>query len=361
MKTILIVSGGIEAVPGIHRAKEMGLHVVVSDINPNAPGFELADDKILASTYDVGATVSAAKQYHEKKRPISGVISIASDVPLTVASVAEELGLPSIPIAAAKLASDKVAMKMRFREKRIPIPWFSEIKSFDHLKQIVKERGFPLVIKPVDSRGARGVLRVTEGVDLNWAYNFCIAESPSKRIMAEEYLDGLQISTEAVLQDGIGINPGFSERNYEHLDRFAPYMIENGGQQPSNLPKQVQNAISELAIEAGKALGVTTGIIKGDMVYTDEGPKVIEIAPRLSGGWFSTDQIPLATGVDIIGAAIRIALGEYVDEDQLKPKYRKGVAIRYFFPNPGKVIAIKNVENSVSNSSVRLSKNCLAG
>ncbi|HRR42653.1 MAG TPA: ATP-grasp domain-containing protein [Syntrophales bacterium] len=346
----MIISGGNEAVPGIRRAKDMGLHVVVSDMNPKAPGFAIADDKIIASTYDVEATLSAAKDYHKKVRPIDGVICIASDVPLTVASVAAELGLPGIPVEAARLASDKILMKNRFQEKGIAIPWFSEVFSYKHLKEIVSQRGFPLVIKPVDSRGARGVLRLTASIDLQWAYHHALSGSPSKRVMVEEYLDGQQISTEAIILRGVGVTPGFTERNYEYLDRFEPFIIENGGHQPTSLPMHVQESVSELAIEAGRALGVETGIIKGDMVYTDAGPKVIEVATRLSGGWFSTDQIPLATGVDLIGAAIRIALGEYVPLDEVRPKHWRGVAIRYFFPEPGRITAIKNTEkfNDVS-------------
>ena len=344
MKTLWVVSGGTEALPGIQLAKKMGLHVVVSDMNPNAPGFSLADDVILASTYDVDATVAAAKRYHKEIRPIDGVICIASDVPLTVTSVAEALGLPGIPVESAKVASDKIAMKVRFKEKGIAIPWFREIYSFEHLSEMIQKRGFPLVIKPVDSRGARGVLRLNAAVDLQWAYNYALSASPTNRVMIEEYLDGPQISTEAILQNGVGITPGFTDRNYEYLERFSPYIIENGGHQPSTLSKQAQETISELAIHAGRALGVETGIIKGDMVYTDEGPKVIEVATRLSGGWFSTDQIPLATGVDFIGAAIHLALGESIALDELIPRYWNGVAIRYFFPPPGRVVAIRNLE-----------------
>ena len=107
-KTLLIVSGGMEAIPGIMRAKKMGLHVVVSDGNPKAPGFEFADDRIIASTYDIEATVNAAKTYDNNVRSIDGVISIASDVPLTVATVSSKFRLPGIPIETAKLASDRI-------------------------------------------------------------------------------------------------------------------------------------------------------------------------------------------------------------------------------------------------------------
>ena len=116
MKTLLIISGGIEAVPGIQRAKEMGLYVVVSDGSPTAPGFEYADDYIIVSTYNVDETVQKSKLYHETVRQFDGVMCIASDVPLTVASVANELGLPGISIASAELAMDKMAMKIKFHK-----------------------------------------------------------------------------------------------------------------------------------------------------------------------------------------------------------------------------------------------------
>lgn len=346
MKTIWIVSGGSEAVPGIRRAKDMGLHVVVSDGNPKAPGAVLADDFVLASTYDVGATVEAAKRYHREQRPVDGVISVAADVPLTVASVADALGLPGIPLETAHLASDKLAMKQQFAEKAIPIPWFQAVESSKHLSELTRQRGFPLVIKPVDSRGARGVLRLAEKIDTAWAFNHARENSPTGRVMVEEYLPGPQISTESLLLPGKAYTPGFSDRNYEFLECFSPYIIENGGEQPSVLSPSDQEAVKRCAEAAGRAMGIESGIAKGDMVLTPEGPKVIEIAARLSGGWFSTDQIPLATGVDLVGAAIRVALGESPNDEELMPRYQRGVAIRYFFPEPGIITAIHDVEKA---------------
>ena len=91
-------------------------------------------------------------------------------------------------------------------------------------------------------------------------------------------------------------------------------------------------------------MGITTGIGKGDIVLTSDGPKVIEMAPRLSGGWFCTDQIPLATRVDLVEVAIKLALGQAVSPSELIPKQRQGVVIRYFFPTPGRVVGIKQAE-----------------
>lgn len=346
MKTIWIVSGGTEAVPGIRRAKDMGLHVVVSDGSPKAPGALLADSFALASTYDVNATVEAAKRYHREQRPVDGVISVAADVPFTVASVAAALGLPGIPLETAQLASDKLAMKRRFAEKNIPIPWFQAVDTSEHLHELIRQRGFPLVIKPVDSRGARGVLRLSEKVDLDWAFQHARENSPTGRVMVEEYLSGPQISTESLLLPEQAYTPGFSDRNYEFLECFSPFIIENGGEQPSTLSTSDQEAVKRCAEVAGRAMGIEAGIAKGDMVMTAEGPKVIEIAARLSGGWFSTDQIPLATGVDLVGAAIKVALGEVPSREELTPRYQRGVAIRYFFPQPGIITAIHNIEKA---------------
>lgn len=344
-KTLLIISGGIEAVPGILAAKKMGLFVVVCDIDPDAPGFLHADDRIISSTYDVSGTVEKARQYHASVRKLDGVICIAADVPLTVAAVAEALELPGIGSASATLASDKLKMKRHLAKHGVAVPWFSEVESFEHLSGIIRERGYPLIIKPLDSRGSRGVLKLNEQHDLSRAYKYCRSQSKLPVIIAEEFLEGPQISTESVILDGRGYTVGFSDRNYEYIERYAPYIIENGGQQPSILNPGEKRQVSRLAEQAAVAMGIENGIAKGDMVLTREGPKVIEIAARLSGGWFSTDQIPLSTGVDIIGAAIRLALGEKVDPVNLSPKFNKGVAIRYFFPRPGKITAIRNLES----------------
>ncbi len=348
-ETLFIISGGIEAVTGIRRAKEMGFYVVVCDGNPQAPGFAFADHKIIVSTYDIEGTVKAALEFQRMIRPIDGVLSIASDVPLTIAHVADKLGLPGISIDTALLSTDKLKMKTHLVEAGIAVPWFKAINNVNELRETLWERGFPVVIKPIDSRGARGVLRLTSDTDLEWAYYYSRNYSPTGRVMAEEFLEGDQVSTESVITEEYVSTPGFVDRNYEYLNRFAPFIIENGGHQPSSLSLKDQSAVADLAVRAGKALGITRGTVKGDVILTDKGPRIIEVAARLSGGWFCTDQIPLGTGVDFISVAIRLACGEDVLQKDIQPKYRRGVAIRYLFPSPGKITAIRGADNVKDN------------
>lgn len=345
-KTLLIVSGGVQATHGIKRAKDMGCHVVVSDKNPSAPGFALADDRLLASTYHAEETVAAAELYHRTVRPIDGVITIACDVPLTVASVAARLGLPGISVESATLAQDKLAMKRRFADAGVPVPWFSPLTDPDQLRRFAKQRDYRLVIKPVDSRGSRGVQRLVPDTDIDRAFALAAAQSPTRRVMVEEYLLGPQISTESILIDGEGFTPGFSDRNYEHLDRYAPYFIENGGDLPSHLDERTQETVKRTAEAAGRALGIRTGNVKGDLVVVNGKPYVIELAARASGGYFCTREIPLNTGVDFVGAVIKLALGERVEAADLQPKRLTPIVQRYAFPEPGRVARIAGIDEA---------------
>lgn len=279
---------------------------------------------------------------------------IASDVPLTVASVAAALNLPGIPLESAWLATDKLAMKERFLDHGVPIPWFSSVESAEHLRKLRQERGVPLVLKPVDSRGARGVLRLTSAVDLDWAFQVSRGHSPTGRVMVEQFLPGPQISTESLVLDGVAYTVGFSDRNYELLDRYAPHMIENGGQLPSHLPKAIQQSVRDLVQQASKSMGIRNGVVKGDIVVSDGRPHVIELAARLSGGYFCTHEIPLNTGVEFVEHAISLALGERLKPDELAPRYQRGVAQRYLFPSPGRVTNILGVAEVSADPGIAL-------
>jgi biotin carboxylase len=340
MSTLLIVSGGQEAVAGIQRARDLGHYVVVCDGDNDAPGFKYANERLLASTYDVAKCVAEAQRFHSSLRKIHGVLSVAADVPMTVAAVAHALGLRGIDMGSAILSSDKLLMKQKFSKDRIPIPRFLQVHSVLDIHQFLTQTAYPIVIKPVDSRGARGVLRVTEGMDLEWALNTSRQFSATRRVMVEEYLEGPQVSTESLMIDGTAYTPGFADRNYEFLDKYAPHIIENGGQLPSNLDSSTQVEVRELVEQAALSMGILNGVVKGDIVIFEGKAHVIELAARLSGGYFCTHEIPLNTGVDLVGVAIQQALAEPINTEDLKPRRSQPVAQRYLFPKPGKVMEI---------------------
>jgi biotin carboxylase len=343
-KTLLIISGGIEAADAARRAKEMGHTVVVSDRDPQAPGFAFADSCLIADVYGADETAAAAARYSMKIRRIDGVLCVAADAPVTAAKVAQRLRIPGLPVHVAELACDKLAMKKCFQSAGVEVPWFAEVSTPQELQRIAIERGRDLVIKPVDSRGSRGVQRVAQVEDLAKAFWLARSHSPGERVMVEQYLEGPQVSTESIVIDGICHTPGFSDRNYEYLERYAPFFIENGGDLPSHLPDDIQQKVRDLVGRAAAAMGITNGTVKGDVVVHKGRPYVIELAARLSGGFFCTREIPLNTGVDFIGAAIRLALGEAVTAEELQPKTQNAVVQRYAFPQPGTVVSVDGAE-----------------
>lgn len=231
-KNLLLLGASSDQIFAIKTAKAMGHHVIVVDGNPKSPGFLMADQYAVVSTRDLPALKAFVD---ELNIPVHGVAVMGSDISQYVSALAEYLSVPCIPLKAAKIATNKLLMKECFAEKGIAIPWFSAVDSFEHLCELVVERGFPLVLKPVDRSGARGVFLLKEGVDLETLYRCSLQESFSGQLIIEEYLEGPQISTETLFYQGKGHTIGFVDRNYEMLDVFAPYIIENGGWQPSRL------------------------------------------------------------------------------------------------------------------------------
>ncbi len=355
-KTLLIISGGIEAVEGIREAKDLGLKVIVADGDEQCPGKELADFFFHISTYDAMSLLNRSLDFQLDKGRIHGVISIASDVPVSVATLNTGLDLRGINLKAAALASDKYLMKRYLGRAGIPIPGFLKISKLETLQEAREKLGSPFILKPVDSRGARGVLRITDHMDLEWAYNYALSFSPSRTLIAEEFLEGPQVSTESIVMDGRFYHLGFSDRNYEFLEEYAPFMIENGGELPSVLSTENQQSILKMVEQAALSLGFDHGTVKGDMVLTHNGPKVIELAPRLSGGYFATHEIPLNTGVNFVRAAIKLAIGEKVPVSELRPRRHTHIVQRYFFPPPGKLVSIKNIHEAANMEWVKLFK-----
>ena len=344
-KTLLVIGAGREAIPALRRARTLGYHLVAADGNSQAPGFAFVDEAIFVSTYAVEETVAYAVEYAQRMGPIHGVIALAADVPQTVAAVAAALGLPGISVETARLTSDKFAMKLRFLEAGISIPWFAAVASLKVLRTLVALwGGATFVLKPMDSRGARGVLRLTRDVDLTWAFAYSQSQSPTGRVMLEQWLEGPQISTETIVHDGWCETVGFVDRNYSRLEEFAPHILEDGGEQPSILSPADQQVVCDVAERAARALGMTEGTAKGDIVLTPDGPKVIEIAARLSGGYMSSVQVPVAVGIDVIGIAIKLAIGEPVTRHECMASRLHGTAIRYVFTAPGRVCKVQGLD-----------------
>jgi biotin carboxylase len=349
-KHILFIGGGRQALPAIEKAKTLGARVSVADYDEKCPGFSLADHQLTCSTYDVSETVKKACQLHAID-PINGVLCVATDVPHTVAYVAEALGLPGLSPSIAELAVDKLAMKQCFKTFGVAIPWFSPVENAAELDAF-RESGKRLVIKPIDSRGSRGVLLLEEKIDSKWAFETALKESPTSKVMVEQYLEGPQISSESVVVNGIVHTVGLSTRNYELLDKYAPYFIENGGELPATQDAKLIGNIDEQLQAAVDALNIKNGIVKGDLVITQGQTHILELALRLSGGYFCTHEIPYATGADSVLANLYLCLGLKPPSHAIERQWTRHIAQRYLFVPPGIVQRIDGLEEVKASNGV---------
>ena len=354
MANLIFLGGNVEAVPIIERAIALGHRAVVVDIDARCPGRSLTDDFVHASCYHADRAIPALSAHaYANRLSYDGVLCAAVDAPHIAAQIAARFGLPGLSIEAARLSVDKLAQKQALAG-HVPLPMF---RSWPFPVSLHKMTGgeagdvFTHIVKPVDSHGERGVVRVTKDIDPAFAYEIARGQSPTGRVMVEQWLDGLQLSTESIVQDGRVLFTAVGLRNYDRLEEFAPFVIENGFDAPW-LPAPGDNIIKkcgDVVARACRALGWYqrgAGTVKGDLVIHDEHVHVIELAARLSGGFFSTHGIPLAYGIDFSGAAIRAALGEHLNAPAQTLPAASFVSQRYVFPEPqdiGKtVVAIDN-------------------
>lgn len=331
MSTIILLGGGPESVPVIARATALGHRAIVVDGNSSAPGLALADFPIVASCYHSDDAIMALH-----RAPVSrmdAILCAATDAPHVAAAIRAEFGLPGMTVEQAALSVDKWAQMRRLKDTNIPVPDFRQVADDSEIEP-------SLVLKPLDSRGGRGVIRLLPGVDPVWAYVEARRNSATGRVMVEEWLDGPQLSTESIVQDGQVLFTAVGLRNYARLDEFAPYCIEDGFQSPYEFtqPGPTLADLNALIEAACTALGWfqfgggTGGTVKGDLVIHDGRLYIIELAARLSGGYFATHGHPAAYGVDFAGAAIRLALGERIEMQTTK--LGEFVAQRYVFSRP---------------------------
>jgi len=342
----MIIGAGILQAPAIKIAREMGLYTVVTDYNPRAYGMRFADYPIVMSTRDVDGTVRVAKDFAAKKR-IDGVITVGTDASLTVAAVQHALDLPGNRIDVAEATTHKVKMRKRLFEHGVPEPNFYSCWSYEELLRAAEHLGYPLVVKPVDNMGARGVMKVKGPEVLRFAYERAKNASPRGEIIAEEFMDGLELSIDALVWQGKVYITGVADRIIE----FPPYFVETGHIMPTDLPqKQVEDAINVFN-KGIKALGIEVGAAKGDIKVTSEGAKVGEIASRLSGGFMSAYTYPYSSGVNLIKAGINIALGE--PPGDLEQRYNRVSVERAIIPGSGIVKKIEGIEEALSIEGVR--------
>ena len=340
-KTIMILGASILQLPAIEKATEMGLKVVALDMNPDAVGFNVPGVvKEVISTIDIDAAIKAAKRHK-----VDGVMTLATDMPMrTVAAVAKECGLVGVSEETAIKATDKSVMREALRTAGVPVPKFFRVASINEFRTAVESIDGPFMVKPADSSGSRGILKVDDRGILDSAYEYTKQFSHNGIVVVEECMVGPEVSVETLAIDGeVHVIQITDKRT-----TGSPHFVEMGHTQPTRL--DCAEEIKRVAIAANKAVGIKNGPSHTEIIVTKDGPKIVEIGARLGGDCITTHLVPLSTGVNMVEACIKIALGEKPD---IVPTHHCGSAIRYFKQHAGVVKSITGVEAAEGMSGVK--------
>jgi len=342
---IMIIGGGILQIPAIREAQHEGYHVLVTDISPYAPGCAIADYHEVVSTRDVEGSIACARRYDER-HSLQAVFTAGTDVSYTVASVAHALNLVGIAPDAARRATDKYLMRAALSEHGVPCPRFARAHNCDEACLKATELGYPIVIKPVDNMGARGVRRIDNEHELceQFPESIGLSGSVSERgVILEEYMDGAEISMDTIVdQEGTIHLLTVADR----MIVFPPYFVEIGHTLPSRLSDATIAEAFVVMQQAVRAIGITIGAAKADIKITSTGPKIGEITARLSGGFHSQYTDPLATGMRTTKAALDLALGKPLNRTDITPRFHHVAIERALLPDVGIITAIKGINEA---------------
>lgn len=339
---LMIVGAGVLQLPAIQKAKSLGLDVAVIDIDPNAPGVCYADKFYEVSTNDISGILAAAENYHP-----DGIMTLATDMPIrSVASVAEKYKLYAVTPSVAQSATDKIEMIRCFERYDVPHPWFEVITFEEELKDLLLKHSVPFIMKPNDSSGSRGVVLVKDYHEVRDAFLYSKSVSKSGLILVEEYMQGPEVSVEVMTIRGETTILAVTDK----LTSGAPFFVEMGHSQPSQLPNETIEKIKEVAIKAVQAIGIDNSPSHVEIIVTEDGPKLVELGARLGGDSITTYLVPLSTGVDMIQACILMALGQIPD---IAKKFEKGSAIRYAECKLGVLQKINGVNEALNIPEVK--------
>lgn len=316
LKKILLLGGSFFQVPAVKMARKLGYYAITCDYLPDNPGHAYANEYHNVSTTDLDAVLKLAE-----KLKIDGIVAYASDPAApTAAFVAEKLGLPGNPYEAVYTLTHKDLYRKFLKENGFAVPKSIGVESFEEFQEKCIDMNFPIVIKPTDSSGSRGVtiLREPEGIQAAFAY--ALDFSRCKRVIVEEYVEkvGYQIAGDGFLVSGKLVFRCFAN---EHFDYSINGIVPIGESFPYIGSKQLQTRAHNEVQRLLNALEMRQGALNFDFrIDKEENIHLMEVGPR-NGGNLIPEVTKYVTGIDMIEYTIRAAMGENCKEIKLvEPK-----------------------------------------
>ena len=302
--------------PVIEAAHEQGYYVITADYLPDNIAHKWSDEYCNVSIIDKEAVLREAQRLQ-----IDGIMSFACDPGVVAASyVQNKMGLPSFgPFESVEILQNKDKFRAFLTKNKFNVP---QAKGFDSVEAAMQEiywYPFPVIVKPTDAAGSKGVTRVDKPEDLKTALEYAMKHSISGRIIVEEFIDkqGCSSDTDSMSIDGKLVFTSFCAQRFDD-NATNPY-TPAAYSWPSTFTKEQEEYLASEIQRLITLLGLKTVVYNIETrISTNGKPYIMELTPR-GGGNRLSEMLRYATGVDMITAITRAMVGDPIAPIEQKP------------------------------------------
>lgn len=332
-KKIAIIGASYFQAPLINKAKNLEIETHVFAWECGDVGEKEADFFYPISIVEKEKILEKCKELK-----VDGICSIASDLAMTTVNyVANNMGLVSNSLSCTEKSTNKHIMRRTFEENGNPSPKSICVSEYENAME--HKFTYPIIVKPTDRSGSRGVTKLECSDGLESAIQNAIAQSFEKMALIEEFASGDEYSVECISFKGKHSLLQITKK----YTSGAPHFIETGHLEPALLREELQAKIKDIVFKALDSLEITYGASHSEIkIAEDETIAIIEIGARMGGDFIGSHLVELSTGVDFVKAVLDISLGL---EPNLEPCHEGNYSLVRFVFDDDDLIKIRNCCN----------------
>ena len=344
MKKVLLLGGTYGQIYSIQTAKRLGYYTITCDYNPNNPGHKFADEYYEISTLDKEAVLKLSK-----KLKIDGIVCYGVDTPaITAAYVAEKMGLPGQPLKSVEILTNKDLFRKFLQDNGFKCPKAKgytslnindAIKDFNHFKK-------PVIIKPVDSSGSKGVSKVVNKEDLKEKIIYSLYFSRNNRFIMEEYVYGEQMSGDLFSNKSKLIFSSLGKHYFYNFALRANCFYNEFNNKNNFIKNKIDNEVNKLL----NLLNMDTGVYNLEVRINSDDITLMELSPR-NGGNLTPIVIKYATGIDLAEITIKNSVNDPIIDLNMNPV--NGYWAYYILhPKETGIFSSLKISNKLKNNNI---------
>ncbi|MDQ2085657.1 ATP-grasp domain-containing protein [Herbivorax sp. ANBcel31] len=305
MKKILLLGGSTQQVPAIEYSKKKGYYTILCDFLPNNPGQHYAEKFYCLSTTDKEKMLEIAK-----KEKVDGVVAYASDPAApTAAYVSEKMGLSTNSYKSVEILAYKDKFRDFLKKNNFNCPHAEYFKSYEEAEKSINRFRLPVIVKPIDSSGSKGVNRVDSIKQFKRLFDLAMENSKSKNVIVEEFIKmdhKYMVGGDCFVLNG---KVSFCGLLNCHRNSNVNSLVPVGKSYPVQISQLRVNKIKEEIQKVVDLLDIKFGGFNLEIMFDNEGRLyLIEMGPR-NGGNMIPELLNISTGVDLVAATVETAMG----------------------------------------------------